>query len=112
MRYMAPEIFKTQGEDQAYKEPLDMWAAGVIMYQLFAGKFPFNSPDLEDKIVTEDPNLSTIRWDNVSHDAKDLCRKLLEKHPEARIKANEALKHPFFKQFREQKIGSTGLKKF
>ena len=51
MRYMAPEIFKTQGEDQAYKEPLDMWAAGVIMYQLFAGKFPFNSPDLETKLL-------------------------------------------------------------
>ena len=105
MRYMAPEIFKTKGDDQAYKEPLDMWAAGVIMFQLFAGKFPFNSPELEEKIHSEDPNLLTIRWDQVSFDAKDLCRKLLDKNPESRIKANEALKHPFFKQFKEQKIG-------
>ena len=98
---MAPEIFNLKGDNSAYKEPLDMWAAGIIMYQLFAGKFPFNAPDLQDKIVTEEPNLSTIRWDNVSYDAKDLCRKLLVKNPVARIKAGEALKHPFFKQFKE-----------
>ena len=101
MLYMAPEIFNLKGDNSAYKEPLDKWAAGIIMYQLFAGKFPFNAPDLQDKIVTEEPNLSTIRWDNVSYDAKDLCRKLLVKNPVARIKAGEALKHPFFKQFKE-----------
>ena len=66
MRYMAPEIFESRGADKAYKEPLDMWSAGVIMYQLFGGCFPFEAPELEDKIVAEEADFSTGRWSTVS----------------------------------------------
>ena len=31
-RYLAPEVFKTNGRNDAYKEPLDCWSAGIIMY--------------------------------------------------------------------------------
>ena len=32
MFYMAPEIFESEGDDKVYKEPVDMWAAGIIMF--------------------------------------------------------------------------------
>lgn len=34
--YMAPEVLQ-----QAYSFPADVWSAGVMMYQLITGKFPF-----------------------------------------------------------------------
>ena len=74
MRYMAPEIFQSGGADSAYKEPLDMWSAGIIMYQLFSGRFPFEGPDLEGNIVTEEPSFWSNRWSTVSPEAKDLCK--------------------------------------
>ena len=35
--YKAPEIY----QGGAYQEPVDMWAAGVILYECLAGKKPF-----------------------------------------------------------------------
>ena len=32
MLYMAPEIFEKEGDMNVYEAPVDMWAAGVIMY--------------------------------------------------------------------------------
>ena len=41
MAYMAPELFDLEGADLAYKEPIDVWAAGIIMYLLLCGECPF-----------------------------------------------------------------------
>jgi calcium-dependent protein kinase len=35
--YKAPEIY----QGGAYQEPVDMWAAGVILYECLSGKKPF-----------------------------------------------------------------------
>ena len=35
--YLAPEIFYTNGNPDAYAPPVDVWAAGLICYQLIAG---------------------------------------------------------------------------
>ena len=42
---MAPEIFKMQGNIKAYKSPVDIWACGVMMYQLISGRYPFFDKD-------------------------------------------------------------------
>ena len=36
--FIAPEIFQTRGDPRAYAPPCDMWALGIIMYQLFSGR--------------------------------------------------------------------------
>ena len=110
--YMAPEIFESCGDDKSYKEPVDMWSAGVIMYQLISGVFPFNLPELEQEIMKEDPPFFGSRWDDISLDTMDLLRSLLHKQPMLRITAQNALKHPYFKSLQEQKIGSQGQKVF
>ena len=42
---MAPEIFIQKGAASCYKEPIDVWACGVMMYQLLSGKYPFMNKD-------------------------------------------------------------------
>ena len=41
IEYVSPEIFRTRGAPRAYAPPCDMWAVGIIMYQLFTGLNPF-----------------------------------------------------------------------
>ena len=35
-------------------------------------------------------------WESLSKEAREVCEALLEKEPEKRISAKEALKHPWF----------------
>ena len=50
--FMAPEVHNLEGSSEAYKCPLDIWSAGVLMYHLISGEYPFETPDLRDKICT------------------------------------------------------------
>ena len=99
--YLAPEVYIHEGRDEAYREPLDVWSAGVIMYYLLSGELPFDEPDLEVKIREADPEFYGSRWKNVSFSAKSLIRKMLDKSPLTRIKANKCLEHEFFESIRE-----------
>ena len=38
--YIAPEVFITKGDPRSYAPPCDIWAAGLICYQLIAGVNP------------------------------------------------------------------------
>ena len=107
--YLAPEVYEKKGRSDAYTSCLDCWAAGVIMFFLICGRLPFagnNDAELEEEIRHEDAMRGTNfgRWSNISDDAKDLIKKLLEKSPAFRITAEESLQHEFFKPIREQKL--------
>ena len=80
-----------EGRNEAYQQPIDCWAAGIIMYYMFSGEFPFKEPNLEDKIQSESLGFMGDRWSYVQYTAKDLVRKLLEKEPDRRITAQDAL---------------------
>ena len=41
--FVAPEIHKTGGSYEVYDAPVDIWACGIIMYELFAGEKPFSN---------------------------------------------------------------------
>lgn len=43
--YMAPEVFETHGDENCYKPPVDIYALGIIMYELISGHFPFKEGD-------------------------------------------------------------------
>ena len=46
---MAPEIFKKEGIEAIYQPSVDIWAAGIIMFNLLAGTVPFKGQDDDDE---------------------------------------------------------------
>jgi eukaryotic-like serine/threonine-protein kinase len=97
IRYMAPEQFVT-GQSSAQS---DVWALGVILYELVSGRHPFSRPDAEDfqairAIQFSDPaDLSEIVPD-ISVELKSVISACLEKNPATRFNSaaevREALK--------------------
>ena len=95
--YCSPEVV-----DDLYDEKSDEWSCGVLMYILLCGEAPFKGSTDEEifaKIKKCKYNFDLKEFKNVSENCKDLIRKLLEPKKKKRIKASEALKHPFFTEF-------------
>ncbi len=85
IRYMAPEQFVT-GQSSVQS---DVWALGVILYELVSGRHPFARPDAEDfqairSIQFSDPvDLSELA-PGISVELKSVIDKCLEKNPAMR----------------------------
>ena len=92
--YCSPEVI-----DNLYDEKCDEWACGILMYLLLCGEPPFDG-DTEEEIFKKvkkcEYDFSRPQFKNVSDNCKDLIKKLLEPKLSRRIKAKDALKHPFF----------------
>ena len=81
--YVAPEILKGH-----YGFECDLWSCGIILYILLVGYPPFdgrNNNEIFQKILKSDYKLNGDDWNNISNDAKDLLKKLLQKKPNKRI---------------------------
>jgi len=98
--YVAPEVLLSE----TYNESVDMWGIGIITYILLAGYPPFydetNPQDdtlLFDKVIHVEYDMDDECWDDVSDLAKDFIRHLLVKDPKARLTAEQAKDHDWFK---------------
>ena len=92
--YCSPEVV-----DDLYDEKSDEWSCGVLMYILLCGEPPFQGKSEEEifqKIKKCQYNFNPKEFNDVSNNCKDLIKKLLEPKKKKRIKASDALKHPFF----------------
>ena len=92
--YCSPEVV-----DNLYDEKCDEWSCGVLMYILLGGIPPFygdTEEEIFEKIKKCEYDFSPPPFKKVSKNCKDLIRRLLEPKKQYRIKANEALRHPFF----------------
>src|SRR5580658_10518722 len=97
IRYMAPEQFVT-GQSSVQS---DIWALGVLLYELTSGRHPFARPDAEDFQVirsiqfSDAPELDQI-VPGVSVELKSVIAMCLEKNPAVRYSSagevREALK--------------------
>jgi serine/threonine protein kinase len=82
--YMAPE--QVEGREDVGK-PADVWALGIILYELLAGSRPFTAPkrgDLERQILHDDPPSlrKVLRRRNAP--LETIIRACLKKNPAAR----------------------------
>eukprot|EP00397_Hematodinium_sp_SG-2012_P022368 GEMP01023171.1.p1 GENE.GEMP01023171.1~~GEMP01023171.1.p1 ORF type:complete len:588 (+),score=149.15 GEMP01023171.1:229-1992(+) len=92
--YMSPELHKA-----TYNEKVDLFACGIILYQMLTGIHPFFVPGVDtaetarNKILTQQIAFKPLG----KGPAADLCRALLEHDATKRLSAAEALKFPWFR---------------
>ena len=95
--YLAPEIITMEGHDKN----ADWWSFGILLFEMLCGLPPFYVENL-DKMY-ELIKTSSVKFPkriNLSEDAKDIIRKLLEKNPKKRLGSQRGIEeikeHPFF----------------
>jgi predicted Ser/Thr protein kinase len=96
--YVAPEIL-TATAKSGYRNKVDLFSAGVVMYIVLCGYEPFygeTDAQVIDANKAADVEFHDTAWDDVTEDAKELIRLLLEKDPEKRIEARDAMNHAWF----------------
>ena len=89
--YMAPEIIQGNGYEGF---PVDVWSAGVALYIMLSGNIPFNrdkTHDLQSAII----NLPYKKIEDISDNANDLLKNILEKDPTKRFNPDQILEHPW-----------------
>jgi len=95
--YLSPEVLKKE----PYGKPVDIWACGVILYIILVGYPPFWDEDqqkLYAQIRAGAYDFPSPEWDTVTPEAKNLINQMLTVNPAKRIRAEEALKHPWICQ--------------
>ncbi|MCQ2817389.1 MAG: protein kinase [archaeon] len=84
--YAAPEL----ANRYPYDEMVDMWAIGVLLFNMMTGYEPFSSnceDTLKEQILFREVPFDKIEYE----DMRNLCKKLLERDSDKRLKAKEAL---------------------
>jgi calcium-dependent protein kinase len=93
--YIAPEVLK-----ENYNEKCDIWSCGVILYILLCGYPPFNgnsNVDIYHNIQNNPPYFNGEEWKDITKEAIDLIKCMLNKIPNKRFSAEQCLNHKWFK---------------
>eukprot|EP00826_Nyctotherus_ovalis_P051376 TRINITY_DN6415_c0_g2_i9.p1 TRINITY_DN6415_c0_g2~~TRINITY_DN6415_c0_g2_i9.p1 ORF type:complete len:337 (-),score=101.95 TRINITY_DN6415_c0_g2_i9:6-1016(-) len=102
--YIAPEVIVSE----RFTKACDIWSLGIVMHVLLSGSVPIGGNTVEEicrKIkMYRGPGFHSALWKDVSEDAKDLLKKMLDPDPEVRITAEEALRHSWFRAG-ERRVG-------
>ena len=93
-RYKAPEVFLRQ-----YDEKCDIWALGVVLYQMVIGDTAFDNDEGLGSMIKniKQGNYKPIP-DSVSDELKDLLSNMIKVDIKDRFSASQCLEHPWFTQ--------------
>ncbi len=83
--YIAPEVW----ENEPHTEAADLYAVGIMAFELFAGRHPFdiNSPQFLEQVMDKRPDLSLL---DASPEITAVIDKLINKNQENRYSTAEA----------------------
>ena len=134
--YIAPKILLSSKEKGYEPFPVDIWSSGISLYIMLSGTLPFNyknkknsDTDEEEEIEEEEESISEKskskkneednfklqysivykepkKIENISDEARDLLKGLLNKDPKKRLTCDEILNHPWLNDFKEKNISS------
>ena len=97
--YMAPEALENGG----FNEKVDIWAAGIIMFNLLTGADPFASPNDSESDYIDNIKFKEIKFEYIKNERlRELNKKLLNRYMTKRITAKEALEE--IKQIKNKKL--------
>ena len=92
--YIAPEVLKGN-----YDEKCDIWSIGALTYIMLSGEPPFKGKSNNEifmKIIKDPIKFNPYKWNNLSENSKNFIKLCLNKDPNKRPSAVEALGHPWF----------------
>lgn len=89
MGFVAPELLRRK----PYDSSVDIWSAGVLLYELLVGFSPFYP---YSSCVDMDVEFPARYWDKLSTHARALTRGMLQRDPKKRLTAKQVLAHPWF----------------
>jgi serine/threonine-protein kinase len=85
--YMSPEQWQSARDVTV---AADFWAIGIILYELLAGRPPFDAPELGDlctMVLTRDPPSLRARRAEVPEELEAVIRRCLERDPAKRFES-------------------------
>ena len=89
--YLAPEQLEGQEPD----ERADIYACGVVLYEIFTGTLPYpssgNIMDIIRRKMNEDPAPPTEHWPTMPHTLEDIILRCLKRDREKRFRDAETL---------------------
>eukprot|EP01083_Nonionella_stella_P159812 521805_1 len=97
--YCAPEVIKRE----PYTPVVDNWSLGILMFILLSGYHPFDvygelgEAQLMRRIIRCKFDFDDNVWKDVSKEAKQLIKSLLEVDPKKRLGLGEFLETPWIK---------------
>ena len=101
--YISPEVLNGK-----YNQKCDIWSAGVILFTMLGGYFPFDGEtdnQVYKAIKSKKYNFYDEEWKNVSNEAKDLIKHMLIDENK-RYSAEEVLRHPWFTKMSPNEKGA------
>lgn len=99
VRCLPPEMIKTTTSPDPKYNPFcgDMWSAGILLFFLLTGRFPFDGSSHTETLKNiKKRHYTRCLPPNVNTKAKDLLEQILVSKPQNRLTAAQALEHPFF----------------
>ncbi|CAD8152802.1 unnamed protein product [Paramecium pentaurelia] len=97
--YLAPEVISNKTGYEGFAS--DIWSSGVLLYILLVGKVPFkgnNMNELNHNIQNGLLNFMEMKKYNLSNDAVDLIKSILNVNPKLRITLTEILNHSWLRE--------------
>ena len=85
-QYLSPEILQGKEADPR----ADIYASGIVLYEIFAGGLPFEGPtamDIMVKHLREDPAPPSSRWREIPPALETAILKCLKKDPDQRYRS-------------------------
>lgn len=104
--YSSPQLLKKRG----YSYKVDVWALGIMCYELLMGQTPFHSYEMKDLIAKINEGKYVVSTkDPLSIECALFLTQCLQANEQDRIDIQQLIEHPFFMHSEDSDVRLTIL---